>query len=181
VRKGIEPRSHRVDGVWGNVARPCQHDRVTSYRDWPVPVRLLASAVDDAVTAAAASDADGFAEALGRLVRVDREPLASVLGDLAGALLERAYPDGLDAADAGELLRRCTVRFAWCPALDEDALLRALAGTLGVSLEEDGAPVPAVLPNGLLLVAELLGGRPVAPVLEAALRELHRRQTVELP
>ena len=170
-----------MDGVSGNVGRPCQHDRVTSYRDWPAPVRLLATAVDDAVTAAAAADAEAFTEALGRLVRVDREPLAGLLGDLAAGLLEGAYPDGLDAADAGDLLRRCTVRFAWCARLDEDALLLALAGTLGVSLEQDDAPVPAVLPNGLLLVAELLGARPVAPVLETALRELRRRQTIELP
>jgi len=133
------------------------------------------------VTAAAAADQAGFADALHRLSRVEREPLAAVLGDLAAALLESTYPDGLDADDAGELLRRCTARFSWCTTLDEAALLQALAGTLGVSLEQDEAMLPAALPNGLLLVAELLAGRPVAPLLDVALRELQRRQTVELP
>lgn len=178
---GTVPRSHRADGPCGNVGASCQHGPVTSYPGWPAPVRSMAEAVDDAVGAAATDQADAFADALRRLVRVDREPLAAVLGDLAAALLEQTYPDGLDAADAGELLRRCAVRFSWCAALEEDALLQALAGTLGVSLGEDEAMLPAALPNGLLIITELLGGRPVAAVLEPALRELQRRQTVELP
>jgi hypothetical protein len=154
---------------------------VTTYREWPPPVRLLATAIDDAVTSAGAADEPGFADALGRLARVDREPLAVVLGELAAALLEQAFPDGLDAADAGDLLARCTTRFAWCGALAEDALVQALAGTLGVSLAEDEPVLPATVPNGLLLVTELLAGRRLAPVLEPALRELRRRQTIELP
>lgn len=149
--------------------------------DWPPPVRLLAAAIGDAVTAAEAADEGGFADALQQLARADREPLAVVLGEVAAALLERTFPDGLDAADAADLLARCTSRFAWCPALAEDALLQALAGSLGVSLADDEAMLPTALPNGLLLITELLAGRPLAPVLDDALRELHRRQTIELP
>jgi hypothetical protein len=154
---------------------------VPSYRAWPGPVRLLATAIDDAVAAAEGDDEAGFADALGRLARADREPLAVVLGELAAALLERTFPDGIDTADAGDLLARCTARFSWCPALAEDALVQALAGTLGISLLEDEPLLPATVPNGLLLVTELSAGRPLAPVLDVALRELQRRQTVELP
>jgi len=154
---------------------------VTNYSDWPPPVRLLAAAIDDAVAAAEAADEPAFADALGRLARVDREPLAVVLGELAGGLLAQTFPDGLDAADAEELLARCTTRFAWCDVLAEDALVQALAGTLGLTLADDEPLLPAAVPNGILLITELLAGRRVAPMLEVALRELHRRQTVELP
>ena len=154
---------------------------MTSYPGWPGPVRLMAAAIDEAVSTAAAADEPGFTDALQRLARVDRGPLAVVLGDLAGALLERSYPDGLDAADAADLLHRCARRFAWCGAFSEDAFVQALAGTLGVSLEQDETMLPATLPNGLLLIAELLGGRAVAGELEPALRDLRRRQEMELP
>jgi hypothetical protein len=153
---------------------------VTEYRSWPAPVRTLARAIDDAVSAAVADRPDEFTDALGRLARIEPSLLAGVLGDVAAALLEQAYPDGLDAADAEQLLRRCVGRFDWCPVLDEEALVHALAGTLGVSLEEESLR-PAALPNGLLLVAELVGDRPVAPVVDGALRELQLRQSAELP
>lgn len=162
-------------------ARRASMGRVTSYGGWPAPVRAMATAIDDAVQAATAGDADGFEAALATLSRVDREPLAVVLGGVARELLERGYPDGMDAGDAEQLLARIPARFAWYPGFQPEALLQALTGTLGVSVAEDEAPLPAAVPHGLLLVADLLGTDPPAPALESALCELRRQQTVELP
>jgi len=153
---------------------------VAGYDGWPSPVRAMAVAIDAAVGAAGAGDGPAFEDALAQLAGVEPTPLAVVLGEIARSELERAYPDGLDADDAEQLIEAARVRFAWYPGFSPDALVDALTGTLGVSLPEASAH-PATVANGLLLVAELLGGRRLAPVLETALRELQRQQTVELP
>jgi len=154
---------------------------MASYGSWPPPVRAMATAIEDALRAAAAGQEEAFDAALAALGRVDREPLAVVLGEVARELLERSYPDGLDAGDAEQLLTRIPARFNWYARFEADALLQAVTGTLGVSLPEDETPLPAAVPHGLLLIADLLAADPPAPVLEAALRELQRQQTVELP
>ena len=156
------------------------------YRSWPVPVRGLALAVEAAVTAARAADADGFAAAGAELERLDRGRLAWLLGDVTRDLLERVHPDGLDSGDAQQLLDSCTRAAAgWYAPFDGDALVAALAGTLGVDDPDTPSPLtrPSVLAHGLLLVADLLARQPapVDEVLDAALRELMRAQTIELP
>ena len=95
----------------------------TGYRSWPGPVRIMARAVDQAVTAARAGDADAFAAARAELERLDRGQLAALLGDVTRDLVERAHPDGLDSDDAEQILdsaRRAAS--PWYPDLDEDAL-----------------------------------------------------------
>ena len=146
----------------------------------------MALAVDAAVAAAQSSDADAFADAVADLSRVDREQLAVLLGAVTRDLLERSHPDGLDADDAEQVLQGCTRSAAgWYELLDGDSLVRALTGALGIS-DQDEPPPPdgtAVMAHGLLLIADQLKilTQELPPVLDWALHELMRAQTIELP
>jgi hypothetical protein len=156
------------------------------YRSWPEPVAAMALAVDVAVAAARAGDAPAFTEALADLSRVDREQLAIVLGTVTRDLLERSHPDGLDSDDAEQVLQNCVRATAgWYEPLDSDSLIRALTGALGIHDPDEAPPADgaAVLAHGLLLIADRLQVLAVdlPPVLDGALGELRRAQTVELP
>jgi hypothetical protein len=156
------------------------------YREWNGPARTMVFAIDDAVHAARAGDGDAFAQAIAALTGLDREQLVQVLGAVSRELLERAFPDGLDAADAGEVLESCIrATVGWYPGLDTDALLRALTGALGLTDPDDGPVMDpgSVLVHGVLLIADQLNsrGEQLAPILTSALAELQRAQTVELP
>jgi hypothetical protein len=174
----------------GAVGSPCQHGSVPEvtqdYRSWPRPARAMAQAVSAAVSAAQSGDAAGFGEAAGGLSRLDREQVLVLLGSVTRDLLERSHPDGLGADDAEQVLRRCLISAAaWYGPVDGGALLGALGGALGISEPDDSPQLDgeAVLAHGLLLIADLLTvlGQALAPFLDAALRELMRAQTVELP
>jgi hypothetical protein len=145
----------------------------------------MALSVDAAVSAARSGDAAAFADAVAGLGRVDREQLAVLLGAVARELLERSHPAGLDADDAGQVLDSCIRSAAgWYEELDSDVLLQALTGALGISdPDESPPPAAAVMPHGLLLIADQLRilDAELPPVLDLALRELMRAQTVELP
>jgi hypothetical protein len=101
-------------------------------------------------------------------------------------VLERSHPDGLDAEGAEESLQSC-IRFAagWYQQLDVDPLILALTGALDVAEQEDGPVVSqsAVLIHGLLLISDqlLTLDQKLEPLLDSALRELRRAQTIELP
>ena len=175
------------------------------YGSWPEPARTMARGIDDAVTAAHAGDAAAFADATGALGRFDHEQLVIVLGGVTRDLLESRHPGGLGGEDAEQVLRGCMSAAAgWYEPLDARALIEALTGALGISEtasaepwagETGEAPAPddsgepqeapdagAVVAHGLLLIADLLTVAAwLPPVLEAALRELMRAQTVELP
>jgi hypothetical protein len=146
----------------------------------------MAGTVDAAVAAARAGDPVAFAEAAAGLAALDREQVAVVLGTVTRQLLERSHPDGLDADDVRHVLTSTAKRAAaWYPALDGAALLEALTGTLGVT-DPDGEPHPdpdAVLAHGVLLITGQLEvlGQQLPPVLNFALGELQRAQTMELP
>jgi hypothetical protein len=153
------------------------------YGSWTGPARALARAVDVAVSAARAGDADGFAEAEAELARPDRGQLAVLLGTIAQELIERGHPDGFDRDDAEQLLERCARSAAWYPQLDSDALVRALTDTLGAGLPDEAPTWGDVLIHGLLLIAVLVDDQraDLAQLIDHALRELQRAQTVELP
>jgi hypothetical protein len=156
------------------------------YGAWPGPARVMAQAVDAAVSAARAGDAVAFAGALAELERVDPEQLAVVLGSVTRGLLERSHPDGLDSDDAEQVLRSCVKAAAgWYEPLDADVLLTALTGALGIFAPDDSPQPtgPAVVAHGILLIAGLLTAlaEDFPPVLEDALGELRRAQTMELP
>jgi hypothetical protein len=156
------------------------------YRAWPGSAGRMAGTVDAAVAAARAGDPVAFAEAAAGLAALDREQVAVVLGTVTRQLLERSHPDGLDADDVRHVLTSTAKRAAaWYPALDGAALLEALTGTLGVT-DPDGEPHPdpdAVLAHGVLLITGQLEvlGQQLPPVLNFALGELQRAQTMELP
>jgi hypothetical protein len=146
----------------------------------------MAAAVNAALEAAQAGDTDDFAAAILALGRLDRSQVTVLLGAMVRDLLERSHPDGLDSDDAHDVLESC-VRFAraWYPELDADSAVQALIGALGVS-EVDEMPRPdemSVVAHGVLLIADQLAilAEDLAPVLDAALAELMRAQTVELP
>jgi hypothetical protein len=146
----------------------------------------MAVAIDAAVSAAQSADANAFTDAVADLSHVDREQLVVLLGDMARDLLERSHPDGLDSDDAEQLLVSCIRSAAtWYEPVDSEPLIRALTGALGI-IEYDDAPeldAAVVVTHGLLLIADLLtvSGQKVPEVLDRALRELMRAQTVELP
>jgi hypothetical protein len=159
---------------------------MADYRSWPAPARTMARAVDASVSAAQAGDATAFTGALADLAGVDREQLAMLLGAVMRDLLERSFPDGLDSDDAEQALQSCiSSAVTWYQSLDRDFLIRALTGALGVS-DPDESPAPdgpAVVTHGLLLIADRLtvSKQELPPVLDSALRELMRAQTVEMP
>jgi hypothetical protein len=156
------------------------------YRAWPGPARTMALAVDAAASAAQSGDAAAFAEAMADLSRVDHEQLAVLLGAVTRDLLEDSHPDGLGSDDAGQVLQSCLQSAApWYEQLDGELLIEALTGALGMS-EPGESPQPdgsAVVAHGLLLIADLLTNpaRKLPPVLDRALQELMRAQTMEHP
>ncbi len=160
-------------------------DVSAAYGSWPAPARTMARAIDAAVAVARAAEVDAFTEASVQLVRLDRGQLIVLLGAVVRDLLEQAHPDGLDADDAEQVLDSCLRTAAWYPQLDRDAAIHALTGALGVSEVDESmaAGEPAVLIHGVLLIADQLAtlDRTLPPLLDAALRELMRAQTVELP
>jgi hypothetical protein len=146
----------------------------------------MALAVDAAVAAARSGDALAFADAAASLDRADPDQLAVVLGTVLRGLLEHSHPDGLGSDDAMHVLSSCAQSAAgWYEPLDPNTLLLALTGALGVTDPDEPphAGGTAVVMHGILLIADqlrvLAGNLP--PVLEDALRELRRAQTIELP
>jgi hypothetical protein len=141
------------------------------------------------VLAAQSGDPVGFDEASVALIALDKNGAGRVgLAQAAvlNAVLERRHPDGLTGDDAREVLEHAArSTLPWLPALDVNILLTVLAGTLGV-LDPDAEPYPAT-PDELarhasLLIADLLGpGGDVAPLVAAAIAEVQRAQTIELP
>ena len=139
-----------------------------------------------AVSAVIAGDRAQFDRSRAGLDRQDPEQLQVLLGAMARDLVERTYPDGLDSDDAEQVVARClhsaTVAY---PNAHRDGFAVALTGALGVSEPDQAVPFDHadVRAHGLLLIADLLGERLVAlpAVLDAALRETRRAQTMELP
>jgi hypothetical protein len=146
----------------------------------------MALAVDAAVAAAHAESGEAFAQANDGLRRQDQDQLAVLLGAITRDLLERSHPNGLGSEDAEEVVRSCLVAAAkWYEPLDGNAVIQALTGALGVSDPDESCPVNSlpVLTHGLLLIADLLtvADQSLPAVLNRALRELMRAQTIELP
>ena len=161
-------------------------ESAASYRSWSGPSRAMALGVDAAVSAAHARAGEAFGEATITLRGLDQEQVAVLLGAITRDLLERTHPDGLDSEDAEEVVRSSLVAAAtWYEPLDGNALILALTGALGVTDPDESKPSDRgpILAHGLLLIADLLTVAAIAlpPVLDQALRELMRAQTIELP
>lgn len=144
----------------------------------------LRRAITEAVEAASSQDADRFALAAERLAVQDPQRLVLVQAWVLRSLLEQLHPDGLSSADAQDVLRHCLQWTAqWHTGIEPGVLVLVLTGALGLS-EGAAAAGPAALGAGAaLLTADLLGaaGGPLSGYLDAALAELERAETIELP
>ncbi len=167
-------------------------------------VRGLRTTVTEAVAATRAADADQLDACVARLAAGDAGQVAVLLGGMVRSLLEDTHPGGLTGEDALEVLQRCLTRGAgWFPAPDPNALVLVLAGALGTydpsdATADSAAPSdpddtrddapsaaavgwPALVRHAFLVLAELLDGASVEPVLVSSLSEIRRAETVELP
>ena len=151
----------------------------------PPAGRALARTVTSAVTCAAGQDPDGLRDATATLSAADEHVVREVLSALVLRLLERTSPDGLDADSVRDLLAEVLREAAgWLPELDPHAVVLVLSGALAVhEQDESAADWSGLLLACALVLARLLdrGGVPLGPELDAALGELRRAQTVELP
>jgi hypothetical protein len=147
----------------------------------PGPAAALAEGVTAAVDAARRADTDALRAAVERLSTVDSGRSAVALGWAVRMLLEERHPDGLDGEDLRAVLTGCAA--AWPSEVDPSVVLVLLTGALGLSDpdEEPSVDPAAVARNAALLLAYLLDGRPPGPYLDAALAELERAETIEMP
>jgi len=147
----------------------------------------LRRAITEAAEAASSQDAGRFALAADRLAVQDPHRLGLVQGWVLRSLLEELHPDGLSSADAQDVLRRCLMSAAqWHAEADPGVLVQVLTGALGLSdPDAETAPAgPAAISAGAtLLIADLLSvaGGSLTGYLDAALAELERAETIELP
>ena len=148
------------------------------WRHLPAPARPIAAATDAAVTAARDHDVEALTSAVGELAAVDQAQAGLILGTTVRLLLELSHPDGLDGDDIRTVLEQ-SVRSAatWQPEVDPHLMLILLAGALGVHDDEEPPMKPdALARHSTLLIAQLLGERPLPPVLTRALSEIEQTQ-----
>ena len=156
-------------------------------RRWPPEAREIAVAVHGAVLAAGRQDDPAYQAAIEDTTTLDPEKVARVLGSVVAMLLEETHPDGFDADDLGHLLESCVRDAAvWTAPPDADLLVVVVGGALGMQEpgEEPATADPrSVTAHAVLLVADLLKitRRPLADYLDAAIGEIAREQTMEMP
>lgn len=144
----------------------------------------LAEEIGAAVEAARRAEEEPFRDAVAGLSTVDPSRIAILLGWVVRSLLEERHPDGLDGEDLRAVLTGgATAAAGWESGVDAEVLLIVLTGALGLSDPDEQPRVPpaAVAANASLLVAYLLGTRPLRPYLDGALAELRRAETIEMP
>ncbi len=147
------------------------------WRHLPAPARPIAAATDAAVVAAREHDAEALASAVSELAGLDQAQAGLILGTTVRLLLELSHPDGLDGDDIRAVLEQSVRSAAWQPEVDPHVVLVLLAGALGVHDDEEPAVKPEALArHSTLLIAHLLGARPLVEVLTLALEEIQRAQ-----
>jgi hypothetical protein len=177
----------------------------------PAAARAIVSAASDAVTAAVAGERETFDEAVAELAGLDAEQVRVLLGHVVRSLLEELHPDGLSADDIRDVLPRCVrAVIGWHPEVDAALLIVVLSNALGIG-DPDDEPRDArpgdVTAHGVLLIADLVTAagpvipagtvtsagsvtsvgsaasaeRPIDGYLEAALAEIARAETIEMP
>jgi hypothetical protein len=147
------------------------------WRHLPPAARPIAAAAATAVIAAQSRDPAALDSAVDGLAALDPAQSGLILGTAVRLLLEDGHPDGLDGEAVRDVLEQCVRNAAqWQPEVDPYAVLQLLAGALGVL--EDGTPPPkpdVLARHTALLMAGLLGARPVSPFL-TALADIERAQ-----
>lgn len=156
----------------------------------PADPALLTRLLTRAVDAVARADAGDFDGAGAELAGFDADQARTVLGWVLRQGLEERHPDGLDADDLREAVARTARAAGWFPALDARILVLVLTAALGEHPDPEEVPRlghALVLQHSLLLVHDLVaaGGAPAGPPLrrriDAALAEVRRAETVEMP
>ena len=147
------------------------------------PVRRMARAIEAAVEAARAEDAEGLEAVAIELSKLDAEQTGKVMGGVLRLLLERKHPDGLDGDDIRDLLQACARSAGgWLPSANPHTMLVVLAGALGIHPEEhEGVARPSpesITVNTSVLLAHLLTGR-VEPYLTAVFAEIARSEFMD--
>jgi hypothetical protein len=153
----------------------------------PAATRLSGLLIES-IQAARSADVDAFESATERLIALDRGGAGRVGAAQSGVLnqvIEQRHPDGLDGEDARAVLEHAArTAVPWWPSLDVNILLTVLAGALGV-LDPDAEPYPAsplaLAQHASILIADLLGAVDATPLVTAAIVEIHRAQTIEMP
>ena len=162
------------------------------------PARAVERVVHEGVVAAYSADAERLAQATVRIGSQDPQRLAIVSAAVIRSLLERHYAGGLDGDDAKELLQDTIASGAWFDDLDATVLVTVLTGALGISDPAETPPTAslAMFAHACLLIAFLLDARSTEPrpdelspaadraltsLITAALAEIERAETIELP
>ncbi|ONH30335.1 hypothetical protein [Pseudofrankia asymbiotica] len=154
----------------------------------PPEGRVLARTVTAVVDAAGQRDAAALRAACLQLRARDETLTGDVLHRLTLGLVERAYPDGVDADDIRGLFDE-VVRLAspWLTGLDPYAVVLVLAGALSIHPPDD-APKPSLDPDALpiacaLVVDHLLAqlGSRLPAELARTFDDLRTAQTMEIP
>jgi hypothetical protein len=145
---------------------------------------LLARLVVRAVESV--GEAEGFAQASGELARFDAEQARVVLGWVLRGALEERHPDGLAGDDVREAVTATARAAGWFAGLDPRILVVVLVAALGEHPDPEEIPRlghELVLQHSLLLVHDLAvgPGRPLRRSLDAALAEVRRAETMEMP
>lgn len=161
----------------------CKNHGVIPLSEWPPTVRTIASATDDAVTAARARSRDDFADAVDELSSEDSAQVGAIHAEMVRSLLEELHPDGLTGEDVQDALSR-TVRSAaeWNPSLDVPGFVEVLTGALGVADTEEKRPSPRP-EHAVLIITDLLVRRKTSAevYIRRAVAEIQRAQTMEMP
>ena len=149
------------------------------------PAHLL-RLVTNAVDAVARADADDFAAAGTALAGFDADQARIVLGWVLRQALEEQHPDGLDADDLRDAVLATAGTATWFTELDPRILVVVLTAALGEHPDPEEIPRlghALVLQHSVLLVHELVAGgaTPLRRRLDAALAEVRRAETMEMP
>ena len=151
--------------------------------DWPQAVRAIATATEDAITAARARSKDAFSEAVEKLSSGDLAQVGAVHAEMVRSLLEELHPDGLTGEDVQDTLTSA-VRAAseWNADLDVPGFVEVLTGALGVADTEEQRPRPRPQ-HAVLIITDLLVRRKATAevYISRAVSEIRRAQTMEMP
>ncbi|MGX7679745.1 hypothetical protein ACSMXN_12720 [Jatrophihabitans sp. DSM 45814] len=139
-----------------------------------------------AVEAARTGTTAEFDEANRQLEALGPDRVVLVQAAVIRGLLEEIHPEGLTGEHVGQAIERClTSLSARLLVVDAEALIAVYAGALGVAdLEERAEHRPSVLiTNASLVIADLCdaAGADVSQYLVAAIAEIERAETMELP
>lgn len=146
-------------------------------------MHAIATATDEALTAARARSKGPFSEAVADLQSLEPAQVAAVHAEMVRSLLEELHPDGLTGEDVQDALTG-TVRWAaeWVTELDVAGFVEVFTGALGVADTEERRPPPRV-EHAVLIIADLLIRRKAAAeiYIRRAIAEIQRAQTIEMP